>query len=192
MVEKTTTISLPGDPMVYRYLERTGLFPHEAVPNYDCKAKAVTAAITMYEKSGELSKIYNVLSRSGRPQTYWVYQDKPYCYPITWHNKEFREFDTVKQLEASSWTGDISAPLVADAWYSITGDERVWMALGEKGYKPGQVTVGKQEGDESNSIMQQFLLNSMDFVVRAALRDRRFPSYFKLRSLAAEYKNKAI
>jgi hypothetical protein len=132
--ESRTHQSLKGDPKIYSLLERSGLFPKESLPGYDCVSRALAAALYLYKKTGELSEIYNLKMKVGevdgpsRPdvmfQTYLVHKYKPYCYPVTWHEPIFPELG-VEEIKQRSKFGEISGVMVGSLWHSMTGDRQI-------------------------------------------------------------------
>lgn len=126
--------NIKGDPEIYLLLEKSGLFPKEPLPGYDCVARAMTAALYLYEVGGELSEIHNLKMDKGEVaapdapdllfQTYLIHKEMPYCYPVTWHKPIFPELtsDTIKQR---SKFGEISGVMIGSMWHSMTGDKQI-------------------------------------------------------------------
>lgn len=115
---------LKGDPKIYELLEKSELFPKKHIYHFDCIARAFVAAHYMFRMDGELSEIHNVAMTGGDFQTYWIYKGKPYCYPITWHDKTFPEL-SVDEIKKYSFAGELSMRMFADMWLSITRDPKI-------------------------------------------------------------------
>ncbi len=188
-------IGLSGDPGIYKLLLNTGHFPDRKVEHYDCKARAVQGAYHLFKIFGELPEIYNVgFDSKDAPrsyQTYLVFRDKTYCYPITWHNRDFPEL-SLQELKEKSQTGDLARQLFADIWQQIVRDKKIMFFADVSQFKDEQIKVNSNKSLKNwESGINDLLKVSMDVVVLAAKRDN-LPMYkqYALRMLRAKYRNK--
>ncbi len=186
--EHNIDLSLKGDSEIYSLLERSGLFPKEALPGYDCVSRSMTAALLLYKESGELSEIHNLKMEEGEVaapiapdllfQTYLIHNELPYCYPITWHKPIFPEFttDTIRQR---SKFGEVSGVMIGSLWHSMTGDKKI-IELFEK-YQPKNlyglrkvlgkiVYLGNTSGRSMKESYKETLLDNVKIKLR-----RNFP-----------------
>lgn len=188
-------IGFTGDPGIYKLLLDTGRFPDRNVEHYDCKARAVQGAYLLYKIFGELPQIYNVgfddKDASRTYQTYLVFRDRSYCYPITWHNRDFPEL-SLQELKEKSHTGDLTRQLFADIWQQIVRDKKIMFFADVSQFKGEQIKVYSNKAlENAESEINELLKVSMDIVVLAAKRDN-IPTYKQhvLRVLRAKYRNK--